>query len=78
MTYIYIYIYLWLHRLLLQLTDDIINGSLIWVLIYISDPVSCVFASTARDHPIHLWDVTSGKVLSYYYLYVNEISGLAR
>ncbi|KAG5561492.1 hypothetical protein RHGRI_004515 [Rhododendron griersonianum] len=30
-----------------------------------SDPVTCVFASTTRDHPIHLWDATSGEVLYY-------------
>lgn len=46
-----------------------LNGNLIWGLIDISDPVSCVFASTARDHPIHLWDATSGEVLSSYCWY---------
>lgn len=25
-------------------------------------PETCVFASTARDHPIHLWDATTGQV----------------
>ncbi|CAI0407237.1 unnamed protein product, partial [Linum tenue] len=29
-----------------------------------SEPVSCVFATTTRDHPIHLWDATSGTVLA--------------
>ncbi|KAF5938042.1 hypothetical protein HYC85_025548 [Camellia sinensis] len=27
-----------------------------------SDPVTCVFASTTHDHPINLWDATSGEV----------------
>ncbi|KAG6584027.1 Telomerase Cajal body protein 1, partial [Cucurbita argyrosperma subsp. sororia] len=27
-----------------------------------SDPVTCVFANTTRDHPIHLWDAASGEV----------------
>lgn len=27
-----------------------------------ADPATCVFASTSRDHPIHLWDATSGEV----------------
>ncbi|KAK9156095.1 hypothetical protein Sjap_003575 [Stephania japonica] len=26
-----------------------------------SDPNTCVFASTTRDHPIHLWDANSGQ-----------------
>ena len=26
------------------------------VLCCFSDPATCVFASTSRDHPIHLWD----------------------
>ncbi|XP_056171828.1 uncharacterized protein LOC115693487 isoform X7 [Syzygium oleosum] len=26
-----------------------------------TDPVSCVFASTTRDHPIHVWDATTGQ-----------------
>ncbi|KAA8519874.1 hypothetical protein F0562_014036, partial [Nyssa sinensis] len=26
-----------------------------------SDSVTCVFASTTRDHPIHLWDAASGQ-----------------
>lgn len=25
-------------------------------------PETCVFASTTRDHPIHLWDATTGQV----------------
>jgi len=29
----------------------------------VSDPVTNVFATTTRDHPIHLWDATSGQVL---------------
>ena len=36
-----------------------------WINIcYISDPTSCVFASTTRDHPIHLWDSISGQVMN--------------
>eukprot|EP00850_Spirogloea_muscicola_P007429 SM000037S13564 [mRNA] locus=s37:654336:658774:- [translate_table: standard] len=27
-----------------------------------SDPSSCVFASTCREHPVHLWDAVSGEV----------------
>jgi hypothetical protein len=27
-----------------------------------ADPATCVFASTSRDHPIHLWDATGGEV----------------
>ncbi|XP_059437677.1 uncharacterized protein LOC132170641 [Corylus avellana] len=34
-----------------------------------SDPVSCVFASTTRDHPIHLWDATSGELRCTYRAY---------
>ncbi|CAL5411294.1 unnamed protein product [Camellia sinensis] len=30
---------------------------------FASDPVTCVFASTTRDHPINLWDDTSGEVI---------------
>eukprot|EP00850_Spirogloea_muscicola_P016223 SM000130S27110 [mRNA] locus=s130:186264:190849:- [translate_table: standard] len=26
-----------------------------------SDPSSCVFASTCREHPVHLWDAVSGE-----------------
>lgn len=26
------------------------------------DPTTCVFVSTTRDHPIHLWDAISGEV----------------
>jgi len=32
-------------------------------LMNVSDPVTNVFATTTRDHPIHLWDATSGQVL---------------
>uniref|UniRef100_A0A453HCC2 Uncharacterized protein n=1 Tax=Aegilops tauschii subsp. strangulata TaxID=200361 RepID=A0A453HCC2_AEGTS len=28
----------------------------------VSDPATCVFASTSRDHPIHLWDATTSEV----------------
>lgn len=38
------------------------------ILLGFSDPVSCVFATTSRDHPIHLWDATSGTVLVYLFL----------
>ncbi|KAJ4703374.1 telomerase Cajal body protein 1-like [Melia azedarach] len=40
-----------------------------------SDPVSCVFASTTRDHPIHLWDATTGLLRCTYRAYdaVDEI-----
>lgn len=34
-----------------------------------SDPVTCVFASTTRDHPIHLWDATSGQLRCTYRAY---------
>ncbi|KAK3011110.1 hypothetical protein RJ639_012669 [Escallonia herrerae] len=41
-----------------------------------SDPVTCVFASTTRDHPIHLWDATSGELRCTYRAYdaMDEIS----
>ncbi|XP_042412338.1 telomerase Cajal body protein 1-like isoform X2 [Zingiber officinale] len=34
-----------------------------------SDPASCVFASTTRDHPIHLWDASSGQLRCTYRAY---------
>ncbi|KAK6917466.1 WD40 repeat [Dillenia turbinata] len=34
-----------------------------------SDPTTCVFASTTRDHPIHLWDATSGQLRCTYRAY---------
>ncbi|GKB93237.1 hypothetical protein Tco_0979374 [Tanacetum coccineum] len=36
-----------------------------------SDPVSCVFATTTRDHPIHLWDTTIGQLPCTYQAYDN-------
>ncbi|XP_065876960.1 uncharacterized protein [Euphorbia lathyris] len=36
-----------------------------------SDPVSCVFATTSRDHPIHLWDASSGLLRCTYRAYDN-------
>ena len=41
-----------------------------------SDPVTCVFASTTRDHPIHLWDAASGELRCTYRAYdaVDEIT----
>ncbi|KAI3710337.1 hypothetical protein L2E82_40115 [Cichorium intybus] len=36
-----------------------------------SDPVSCVFATTTRDHPIHLWDTTTGQLRCTYRAYDN-------
>ncbi|KAL6992649.1 hypothetical protein U1Q18_010761 [Sarracenia purpurea var. burkii] len=41
-----------------------------------ADPVTCVFASTTRDHPIHLWDATSGELRCTYRAYdaVDEIT----
>ncbi|KAH8511963.1 hypothetical protein H0E87_009234 [Populus deltoides] len=40
------------------------------------DPVSCVFATTTLDHPIHLWDATSGLLRCTYRAYdaVDEIT----
>ncbi|OVA14428.1 WD40 repeat [Macleaya cordata] len=34
-----------------------------------SDPTTCVFATTTRDHPIHLWDATSGQLRCTYRAY---------
>ncbi|CAL0331421.1 unnamed protein product [Lupinus luteus] len=34
-----------------------------------SDPVTNVFATTTRDHPIHLWDATSGELRCTYRAY---------
>ncbi|KAL6637806.1 hypothetical protein ACP70R_025378 [Stipagrostis hirtigluma subsp. patula] len=34
-----------------------------------SDPATCVFASTSRDHPIHLWDATTGELRCTYRAY---------
>ncbi|OMO76544.1 hypothetical protein CCACVL1_15573 [Corchorus capsularis] len=41
-----------------------------------SDPVTSVFATTTRDHPIHLWDATSGLLRCTYRAYdaVDEIT----
>lgn len=33
------------------------------------DPTTCVFASTTRDHPIHLWDAVSGELRGTYRAY---------
>ncbi|XP_039826432.1 telomerase Cajal body protein 1-like isoform X2 [Panicum virgatum] len=35
----------------------------------LSDPATCVFASTSRDHPIHLWDATSRELRCTYRAY---------
>ncbi|GJU39043.1 integrase, catalytic region, zinc finger, CCHC-type containing protein [Tanacetum coccineum] len=35
------------------------------------NPVSCVFATTTRDHPIHLWDPTTGQLRCTYRPYDN-------
>ncbi|XP_037422066.1 telomerase Cajal body protein 1-like isoform X2 [Triticum dicoccoides] len=35
----------------------------------VSDPATCVFASTSRDHPIHLWDATTGELRCTYRAY---------
>lgn len=34
-----------------------------------SDPATCVFASSTRDHPIHLWDAVSGQLRCSYRAY---------
>ncbi|XP_042520495.1 telomerase Cajal body protein 1 [Macadamia integrifolia] len=34
-----------------------------------SDPTTAVFASTSRDHPVHLWDATSGQLRCTYRAY---------
>ncbi|GMH05390.1 hypothetical protein Nepgr_007230 [Nepenthes gracilis] len=41
-----------------------------------SDLTSCVFATTTRDHPIHLWDSTTGELRCTYRAYdaMDEIS----
>ncbi|GAV77898.1 WD40 domain-containing protein [Cephalotus follicularis] len=41
-----------------------------------SDPATCVFATTTRDHPIHLWDATTGLLRCTYRAYdaVDEIT----
>ncbi|CAM8890673.1 unnamed protein product [Rhodiola kirilowii] len=36
-----------------------------------SDPATCVFATTTRDHPIHLWDASSGQLRCTYRAYDN-------
>ncbi|KAJ4755770.1 Telomerase Cajal body 1 [Rhynchospora pubera] len=33
------------------------------------DPTTCVFASTTRDHPIHLWDCVTGQLRCTYRAY---------
>ncbi|XP_020597864.1 telomerase Cajal body protein 1 isoform X2 [Phalaenopsis equestris] len=33
------------------------------------DPTTCVFVSTTRDHPIHLWDAISGELRGTYRAY---------
>ncbi|RYR71580.1 hypothetical protein Ahy_A02g005821 isoform H [Arachis hypogaea] len=38
---------------------------------YVSDPVTNVFATTTRDHPIHLWDATLGQLRCTYRAYDN-------
>ncbi|XP_072972349.1 uncharacterized protein [Typha angustifolia] len=35
----------------------------------VSDPTTCVFASTTRDHPIHLWDAVTGQLRCTYRAY---------
>ncbi|KAG0466477.1 hypothetical protein HPP92_018057 [Vanilla planifolia] len=42
----------------------------------ILDPTTCVFISTTRDHPIHLWDAVSGELRGTYRAYdtMDEIS----
>ncbi|XP_051179264.1 uncharacterized protein [Lolium perenne] len=35
----------------------------------VSDPATCVFASTSRDHPIHLWDAATGELRCTYRAY---------
>ncbi|TVU43925.1 hypothetical protein EJB05_03346 [Eragrostis curvula] len=35
----------------------------------LSDPATCVFASTSRGHPIHLWDATTGELRCTYRAY---------
>ncbi|KAK4746412.1 hypothetical protein SAY87_012724 [Trapa incisa] len=41
-----------------------------------TDPISCVFATTTRDHPIHVWDSTTGQLRCTYRAYdaVDEIT----
>ncbi|CAI5525976.1 unnamed protein product [Closterium sp. Naga37s-1] len=41
-----------------------------------ADPVSCVFASTSRDHPVHLWDAMTGQLRCTYrsYDHLDEIA----
>ncbi|KAJ7258346.1 hypothetical protein O6H91_Y411200 [Diphasiastrum complanatum] len=34
-----------------------------------SDPATCVFATTVRDHPVHLWDAITGKLRCTYRAY---------
>jgi WD40 repeat protein len=34
-----------------------------------ADPGTCVFASTSRDHPIHLWDAFNGQLRASYRAY---------
>ncbi|XP_020242018.1 telomerase Cajal body protein 1 [Asparagus officinalis] len=34
-----------------------------------SDPATCVFVSTTRDHPIHLWDAVTGQLRCTYRAY---------
>ncbi|XP_010686286.1 uncharacterized protein LOC104900548 [Beta vulgaris subsp. vulgaris] len=34
-----------------------------------SDMISCVFATTTRDHPVHLWDSTTGELRCTYRAY---------
>ncbi|XP_065178596.1 telomerase Cajal body protein 1-like [Sycon ciliatum] len=41
-----------------------------------SDPVSCFFLSSCRDHPVHLWDAYTGQLRCSYrpYNHLDEIS----
>jgi WD40 repeat protein len=34
-----------------------------------SEPASCCYLSTSRDHPIHLWDAFTGQLRASYRAY---------
>jgi hypothetical protein len=47
-----------------------------WIELTTLDPATCVFVSSSRDHPTHLWDAFSGQVRCSYrtYNHTDEIT----
>lgn len=58
-----------LRHVLAYREGDRVHGCVWWPQMQSADPTSCVFLSSSKDHPIHMWDAYTGTMRASYCAY---------